>query len=307
MALRTLRQRPKVVDHTPDGQPVYEVRSVRLVLPADATHFKQLVTCSRCGKEVAGAPVLEPGDLERPPQPVICRECVEAAGMSVVPSTERRYVPPKPVEDVAPAAESGEDDEALRAELHAAVAQGLADVRAQLAASTDATGKRVGALEGRLAAALDEQRAERRAQSVALTGVLEGQRSDLEDGLTARVSLELAAVRAAVTELVRSQGVIEGRLNALAQHASAMEARVDTLSASADAVAGAQRAPEQRVEASLDSVTALVEAHRRELDARLVGARQSGPPPPTAPGPVGGNLLDALEQQLQEAEGRWPR
>ena len=54
VALRTLRQLPKVVGETSAGDPIVEVRSVRLVLRAGAHHFSRVTTCSRCGREVPG-------------------------------------------------------------------------------------------------------------------------------------------------------------------------------------------------------------------------------------------------------------
>src|SRR5215210_903348 len=79
VALRTLRQRPKVVDHRENGDPVFEVRSVRLVLRDNADHFNRLAQCSKCGREVPGAPVLSQADLTRPSHSVICKECVRNA------------------------------------------------------------------------------------------------------------------------------------------------------------------------------------------------------------------------------------
>ena len=47
VALRTLRQRPKVVDQGANGEPIYEVRSVRLILGDKADHFSRLAECSK--------------------------------------------------------------------------------------------------------------------------------------------------------------------------------------------------------------------------------------------------------------------
>ena len=77
--MRTLRQIPKVVGQTDAGETIYEARSARLVLRTDAAHFNRLVRCSKCGREVPGRAVLSSADLERPPQAVVCSDCVEAA------------------------------------------------------------------------------------------------------------------------------------------------------------------------------------------------------------------------------------
>ncbi|MGH9151562.1 MAG: hypothetical protein ACRD03_03945, partial [Acidimicrobiales bacterium] len=82
VGLRTLRQRPKLVDQTAGGLAVYDVRSVRLVLVGDAAHFNRLMPCSKCGNEVPGPPVLSATDLDRPSHSVICKECVRASGVS---------------------------------------------------------------------------------------------------------------------------------------------------------------------------------------------------------------------------------
>ncbi len=78
VALRTLRQRPKVVDHTAAGEPIYEVQSVRLVLREDDSHFNRLVKCSRCGNEVVGSHVHTAADL-KPSHSVICKDCSQFA------------------------------------------------------------------------------------------------------------------------------------------------------------------------------------------------------------------------------------
>jgi hypothetical protein len=79
VALRTLRQVPKVVGETPAGDPIVEIRSVRLVLRGDASHFNRIAACSKCGREVPGAAVLSPADLDHVPNAVICKDCVKKA------------------------------------------------------------------------------------------------------------------------------------------------------------------------------------------------------------------------------------
>ena len=88
MALRTVRQLPKAVGETAGGEPVYEIRSVKLLLESTATNFVRLTECSRCGRELAGAPVLTAADLDRPLRPMICSDCIRSAGVSTVWESE---------------------------------------------------------------------------------------------------------------------------------------------------------------------------------------------------------------------------
>lgn len=81
VGLRTLRQRPAAVGATAAGEPVFEVRSVRLVLRGDAPHFNRLVRCSKCDREMPGPPVLSPADLDQPVHAVICAACVREASV----------------------------------------------------------------------------------------------------------------------------------------------------------------------------------------------------------------------------------
>lgn len=81
---------------TSGGDPIYEVRSVRLVLRPDATHFNRVAACSKCGREVPGAAVLSPADLDLIPHPVICKSCVSTAGSPMFESERRRPLAPAP-------------------------------------------------------------------------------------------------------------------------------------------------------------------------------------------------------------------
>ena len=106
VALRTLRQRPKIVDQAADGEPIYEVRSVRLILRDKADHFNRLAECSKCGREVPGAPVLSQSDLTRASHSVICKECVRtatvaSAGRNPMPRESTVAPVPPPAETVS--------------------------------------------------------------------------------------------------------------------------------------------------------------------------------------------------------------
>ena len=109
VALRTLRQRPTLVGQTDEGAAVYQVRSVRLLLAPGAAHFRRLVTCAKCGRDVPGSPILAPGDLERPANSVFCDRCVRS------PLPPRQEVPREsadpPVLVPTPAAPPGVTDE----------------------------------------------------------------------------------------------------------------------------------------------------------------------------------------------------
>ena len=98
VALRTLRQRPKIVDQGANGEPIFEVRSVRLILGDKADHFNRLAECSKCGREVPGSPVLSQSDLTRLSHSVICTECVRTATVSSL------GIDPTPLQDAAPLA-----------------------------------------------------------------------------------------------------------------------------------------------------------------------------------------------------------
>lgn len=90
VALRTLRQLPRAVGETAGGKPVYEVRSVRLVLDGSETHFLRLSECYRCGRELTGARVLTQWDLDHPFEPMTCSDCIGSAGVSTGPEREGR-------------------------------------------------------------------------------------------------------------------------------------------------------------------------------------------------------------------------
>lgn len=193
VGFRTLRQRPKLVGATPGGEPVYEIRSVRLVLRGLSPHFDRLAPCSRCGKEVPAAPVLNVADLERALRPVICTACVRDTGVSTVwDSTGARpraigapvaeASGPKPAEP-APASETGAEKDATLESL-------TRHLRA-VTVKVNELGKHLGAER-----AASEQRRQREEEvRAALAGL-----GDQVDAQRA----EVAAVLSAVTD-VRSQ------------------------------------------------------------------------------------------------------
>lgn len=105
IARRTLRERSKLVGTTADGEPVYEVRSVRLVLRDESPAFNRIHTCERCGQDQVGAAVLSRADLDAPVRPMICAGCIHRAGVSGAREPEPTSAPPEHAVPVpAPAA-----------------------------------------------------------------------------------------------------------------------------------------------------------------------------------------------------------
>jgi len=117
---------PKLAGETDAGDPVYEVRSARLVLRGDAGHFSRLVACSRCGREVAGPPVLSPADLDHEPKAVICKDCVRAATAEANDAADQ----PAPARVPGPAAAPAPSDDGRVAALERRVAELAAQVQA---------------------------------------------------------------------------------------------------------------------------------------------------------------------------------
>lgn len=104
VALRTLRQRPTVVGRTEAGETVYEIRSLRVILPAGAAHFHRLASCARCGRELTGPALVTAADLDHPANPMFCNQCARAPR----PQASRAQVRAQP--PVAETAASQTDD-----------------------------------------------------------------------------------------------------------------------------------------------------------------------------------------------------
>ena len=246
MALRTLRQVPKAVGETDAGDPIYEVRSVRLVLRGNAAHFNRMVACSRCGREVPGPPVMSATDLAQQPQAVICQRCVSTAHSPIF-GNHSTPTPP-PAKDVR--------REAVRPPTSARRAA--------------AEGDRLAALERRLAemaSVLHAQRiesqaalAQRHRTQADLAGVDEGTR-EMERTLAAVVE-QLKRDTSAVEQTMEQ--AVEGLAERLqAQFSAALQAGVEGLHATieqAQADAGA---------AVLDQATAAMAAIEAQLTQRL--------------------------------------
>ena len=76
VALRTVHDRIDAVVGQAEGYTVYSINTVRVVLPDGARHFRRVVPCAICGRDVVehGSPVLRRADLYSPSN-VMCRTC----------------------------------------------------------------------------------------------------------------------------------------------------------------------------------------------------------------------------------------
>jgi hypothetical protein len=85
VAFRTLKGGVSSAGETEDGQPVFTAAGTRLVLPAGSRHFRRLIRCRQCGRELALAqPVMSRGSLSRDDSSHLCDRC------SMPPSEPRR-------------------------------------------------------------------------------------------------------------------------------------------------------------------------------------------------------------------------
>jgi uncharacterized phage infection (PIP) family protein YhgE len=281
VALRTLRQRPTVVGQTEDGATVYEIRSVRLVLPQGSAHFKRLMQCAKCGRDVPGSSILTPADLDHPANPMFCDRCV------------RSPVPPRP--DVrGEGAGSGaaqpvaggqplrrpEPDAARRLEW---IEARLAKVMSQLPSPGD-TNAGLKKLSDRVAAVLLAQNGELEKISASVAQVRTEMRQladrptaqvDVDPGpaIEAALARELTDVRAAVAAMVEAsaqplQATLAEGLDQLRSQVAALQQRVD-------AAPAPRPETSQITEAIRQLAQAQSELHQRmrELAARVDASR----------------------------------
>ena len=176
--------------------------------------------------------------------------------------------------------------DAQRAELHAALTEGLTQARLEFASLEEELQSSVGAL----------------------SELVETQRDQLEAALSKRLSEAMAAVVGKVGELTEAHDNLRGKVDGLLESAFDTETRLNALNASAQAGATRMDALEQSTAESVDRLTRLVELERRmQEDLRrsdeLVDQEQTAPAETSG----SGSLLDALDQQLQEAELRLAR
>jgi chromosome segregation ATPase len=226
------------------------VRNVRLVLPAEANHFSRLVTCTSCGREVPGLPVLSPADLDQSPGPFVCTECVEALRAQGAPPSAPAQLPAN--RDLERLAQAGQalarrvDELDRRLAAVAAVGQVEAvEVRLQQLEDRLAGVDQVQAVEARLheletrLAGADEGRAVLEAQAGQLETALQA-----VDARTAGAEERLQAGLAELRALAAIPADVTERLHALERQATRLRteaAELVELHAALDAGLGALR------------------------------------------------------------------
>lgn len=312
VGLRTMRQRPKLVGATDDGEPIYEVRAVRLVLLGTSPHFTRLAPCSRCGRELPGAPVLTPADLDIELRPMICADCIRGTGITSVwdPEAARRAArgqeddaeggtdlgpstpagtqePLSPVPDGAPpvaAAVAAADADVADADV--AAADRLAAMERHLGAVT----ARVNELGRRWAAqqAQSEERRRREAEVAAARDAVVDRalaeiRADLESSLAADRTADGRAIEDRLSERLTEIRAELG--SSLGADVRALEDRlnerlVPRSGAPAPPVAGdggaGVAALEDRVREGMAGLADVVAAQRAELDAVVARVTEVG-------------------------------
>ena len=287
VALRTLRQLPKPAGETAGGEPVFEVRSVRLLLDGTAANFVRLTECSRCGRELAGAPVLTAADLDRTLRPMICTDCIRSAGVSTVWESEGGEpmvgrLAPAPAElaasrpdptTPAPAAARPERLEALESHLRAVTDK--VNELGRVARAHQAELKERAQREESTVSVLREELAAVRASTEDTHRELDrlaGAQAELErrwaEGAPAREAVAGAGqLREEVAQLAR---VVEAQRGEVIEFvAAARETQVATsrLAAAQDALAEAVARPPSEVD--LSKVQELVSTRLAEVEGRL--------------------------------------
>ena len=278
---------PTVVGETSGGDPVFEVRSIRLVLRSDANHFNRVAACAKCGREMPGAAVLSPADLDLTPHPVICKECVSSAAGKPLFATEAS---PPLGPALAPPVANGANGSAAPAPglpppddgRVAALERRLAELSVQLATrratgaapvepATEPFGDRLSALERRLDEAIDILRAREVSQpqtrAEEIRGAVEPYAAGLRDDIV-RLTEAVEDRRRASDEVSQRVDDIAERLTHDAESGRArvqdMEERLRHLPERLEQLAGsvsAQRAElEAMVERRVDEVQAAVDA-----------------------------------------------
>lgn len=243
---------PKVVDETPAGEPVVEVRGVRLVLREHATFFNRLVPCSNCGRETPGVAVRTPADLDAPPGPATCRVCRRAT-TAAAPAAE----PARAVDTAGPAIAALE---ARVDELQAALAEQAAG-----AVPTEAPGEEVAAE----LAALAERIGRLEAASTGREGVAEV--AALGKRLTQRLDkLETGAnAGGAVAAEVAALGKRLDKLETRGRTTAAETGRVEAMERRVEQLAALMAERESRIEEQLAKTQAAAEAAAAKVDTRV--------------------------------------
>jgi hypothetical protein len=303
IALRTLRQSPKFVGQTAAGDPVFEVRSVRLVLRDDAAHFTRIVACSNCARDVPGPAVLGPADLEDPVLDLICEDCVNR---SALPVFETEDAPPQRTDTPAGVALPGNGN--------------VAD-HADLVAADDAE---VEELERRLSVLAELLRAERAEWEASLderAGVMRSDLTTLAKGVQqlAGGHKQLRAVVAGVVDRMDRAADWGIRLEVLEAGVAQLHAALQQQGRSAGSdvsrtTAGSEESPtpgpaiddqrlqilERQVEEVVSGLARTVESQRAELEASLGQGLKDGLTKIRAATARSARRMKALEEQAAE-------
>jgi formylmethanofuran dehydrogenase subunit E len=77
IALRTLHSAVRPLEETVEGKPVFAFGAVRLALPPGAHHFRRIIACEKCGRDMIEhrVPVRRPSDIRRPAHSLVCSVC----------------------------------------------------------------------------------------------------------------------------------------------------------------------------------------------------------------------------------------
>ena len=260
VGLRTLRQRPRIVGHTAAGLPIYEVRSVRLLLLGDANHFSRLEQCARCGRNSGGAPVLKPDDLDQPTQAMLCRDCNSWAD-SLLPTMDAAAAgpePPEPPDEPEPPEPPEPPDEPEapdEPEPPAPEPEPVAAVPAD--GGRTAPAEAVEAVEARLHASL----------VAGLSQIRTAVGDALQAGTARTTELEghVRRVGTEVAQILRGQrGELAALSDALAETRAELHRRIDAMEARE-----ATPAAEPLIEEALAGLARSVQAHRTEVHATV--------------------------------------
>jgi chromosome segregation ATPase len=306
---------PTVVGKASTGDPVFEVRGVRLILRPGATHFNRAISCSKCGRDVPGGAVLSPADLDLTPNPVICKNCVRTAGTELFAAEDRPPLGPPAQTPAAPAVSGPETEQepapSADADRLAALEHGLADLATLITSAPTSAGPfdepaaesgeaRLEALERRLGEAIEGLRARGETERSELLAVLEGtsRRIDYVGERLAEQSQSVSAqVRDLEERLQRLQVTVDTGPGPAQSHGGAPEqAKVDL------------ERVETRLNERLEGLAAGVVSQRTELQAVLqeemrqrLDQLEQGVAQATG---TGGPSLHALEKRIEETVER---
>lgn len=283
---------PTVVGKASTGDPVFEVRGVRLILRPGATHFNRAISCSKCGRDVPGGGVLSPADLDLTPNPVICKNCVRTAGTALFAAEDRPPLgppaqapeapavsEPEAVAEQEPAPPADEDRlEALERRLGEAIeglrARGETE-RSELLAVLEGTSRRIDYVGERLAEQSQSMSAqvrdlEERLQRLQATGDFGSGPVPSQAAIPEQANVDLERVEARLNERLEglAAGVVSQRAELQAVLQEEMRQRLDQLEQGLAHAAGtggpSLHALEQRIEETVERLT-----ERAEVQAEL--------------------------------------